>query len=66
MQFLKFKTLEQAETAQKKTIALVDFSVIVCPPIPVYDGTFAIEKLTGETFGGEVVESIEPPVEKQI
>lgn len=43
------------------TQSLVNKNIIVCPPISVYDGTFAIEKLTENDFGGEVVASIEPP-----
>jgi len=59
--FIKFNTWEEAEIAREATKSLVDRNIIVCPPIPVYDGTFAIEKLTDNDFGGEVVESIEPP-----
>lgn len=59
--FIKFSTWEEAEEVRKATQSLVSKYIIVCPPIPVWDGTFAIEKLTDNDFGGEVVESTEPP-----
>ena len=64
--FLKFSTIEEAEKARVAQQKLLPTNHIICPPIPVYDGTFAIEKLTENDFGGELVESIEPPVEEGI
>lgn len=64
--FLKFNTLEEAETARQAQQALLPDNHIICPPIAVYDGTFAIPKDIEFESNGELVESIEPPVEENI
>ena len=63
--FLKFKTLEEADNARRAQQELLSDNHIICPPIAVYDGTFAIPKDIEFESNGELVESIEPPVEKQ-
>lgn len=67
--FIKFITLEEAESAQKTQQKVIDGEsrkqpMIIAPPIPTWDGKFAIPKETEFEHGGELVESIEPPIEE--
>ena len=64
--FLKFKTIKEAETARQNQQKLLPINHIICPPIPVWDGTYAIPKDIEFESNGELVESIEPPVEEVI
>lgn len=65
--FIKFNTLEEAEAARKVEQKVIDGEsrkqpMIIAPPIPTWDGKFAIPKETEFEHGGELVESIDPPV----
>jgi len=58
--FLKFKTIEDANTARQNQQKLLPTNHIICPTIPTWDGKFAIPKDIEFESNGEVVESIEP------
>lgn len=65
--FIKFSNIEDAETAKQAQQTVLDNEtreppIIIAPPIAVYDGTWAIPKETEFEHGGELVESIDPPV----
>lgn len=67
--FIKFNTLEEAETARQVQQRVIDGEsrkqpMIIAPPIPTWDGKFAIPKETEFEHGGELVESIDPPKEE--
>ncbi len=67
--FVKYVTLEEAEAAKKAQQKIIDGEsrkqlMIIAPPIPTWDGKFAIPKETEFEHGGEVVASIDPPVEE--
>jgi hypothetical protein len=66
--FIKFQTLEKAEDARKMQQVLLDDErrqpkLVLAPPIPVYDGSFAITKETEFYHSGEEVASIDPPAD---
>lgn len=65
--FIKFNTKEEAEAARKAQQKVIDGEsrkqpMIIAPPIPTWDGKFAIPKETEFEHGGELAESIDPPV----
>lgn len=65
--FIKFDTLEEAEAERKAQQTVIDGEsrkqpMIIAPPIPTWDGKFAIPKETEFEHGGELVASIDPPI----
>lgn len=62
--YLKFNTEQEANTARKNQQNLLPTNHIICPPIPTWDGKFAIPKDIDFESKGELVESIEPPKEE--
>jgi len=76
--FLKFNTLEEAEQARQDQQVELDRQcmvknlqtkdekwVIICPPIHTWDDKWAIPIVIDLKLGGELVESIEPPIEEE-
>lgn len=66
--WIKFSTLDEAEKCQKTMQAAIDAEHRPGPkeiilPVATYDGMWAVPVSAEIEHSGEVVESIEPPVE---
>lgn len=60
--FLKYQTLKEAQKAREEQQKLLPDNYIICPPIAVWDGTYAIPKVIAFKTKGEPVNDIEPEV----